>query len=731
MTRNETPTETRSESDVSRSAIPRLDATTVSPKILPSHLDRLAVVYVRQSSPQQIVQNRESRERQYALADHAVALGWPRERVLVIDDDTGTTGKTAEHRDGFHRVLAEVTMDHVGLVLGIEMSRLARSNKDWHHLLELCAVFGTILADEDGIYDPNDSNDRLLLGLKGTISEFELVTMRNRLNRGRLNKARRGELFTLAPIGYVRRSTDELAFDSDEQVQTVVHLIFEKFEEFASASAVVRYFQQHGVQIGVRLVNGRSPSPIEWRPLGPSTLLEILHNPTYAGAYSQGRRKARRRSPPGSSRPGRRFLPMEEWDVLLPDAVPAYITWDQFVANQKTLKRNHARMSTLGSARNGVALLPGLLICGFCGARMVVQYQKGDLIRYCCLRQCVQRAAKQCQLVNGNPLEDLVREKLFQVLEPAALELCLQAAEEIQGDRDRLHRNWQLRLERARYEADRAHRQYDAAEPENRLVVRDLEQRWETALRTQRTLEEDYDRFCLDQPLALSAQEKERIRALSSVVPSIWNAPETTPQDRKLIVRQLIERVVVRRNGEIADVTIHWAGGYVSAHQIAQPVGSYRRLRDFERLKQRVLELHWAGRTYSEICARLIEEHFPSPKGTNLFRPENIRMFLERYCSQELGPDWGSFREYLRSNEWLVGDLSRELGIPQATLQYWRRRGWLHGRQLRPGGGRWIFWADYDELNRLRKLRACPINHNAKEQPYPEELMTPRPGPKP
>jgi DNA invertase Pin-like site-specific DNA recombinase len=367
MTRIETPAATHRECDFLRSAVAPHVSATISPKILPCHFERLAVVYVRQSTPHQVLQHRESRERQYALADHAVSLGWHRDRVLVIDDDQGRSGKTAENRNGFHRVLAEVTMDHVGLVLGIEMSRLARSNKDWRQLLELCAVFGTILADEDGVYNPNDSNDRLLLGLKGTISEFELVTMRNRLDRGRRNKARRGELFTLAPIGYVRHSSDELAFDPDEQVRAVVHLIFEKFEEFGSASAVVRYFTRHGIQVGVRTVNGRVPSPVEWHPLGPSTLLEMLHNPTYAGTYSQGRRGVdRQRSRPSPPRPCRRFLPMEEWDVLLNDAVPAYITWDQFVANQATLSRNRAKMSTLGSARNGGALLPGLLICGHC-----------------------------------------------------------------------------------------------------------------------------------------------------------------------------------------------------------------------------------------------------------------------------------------------------------------------------------------------------------------------------
>jgi hypothetical protein len=567
--------------------------------------------------------------------------------------------------------------------------------------------------------------------LKGTISEFELVTMRNRLDRGRKNKARRGELFTQAPIGYVRHTSNELAFDPDEQVQTVVRLIFEKFEELRSASAVLRYFVRHGILVGVHEVNGLTPSPIEWRPLGTSTLLEILHNPTYAGAYCQGRRSYKRRSTAPSSRPHKRYLPMDEWDVLLKDKLPAYITWDQFLANQATLKSNHARASSLGSARNGGALLPGLLVCGYCGARMVVQYKKDSLIRYCCLLQAIHHADKQCQTVKGNLLEDLVREKVLNVLEPAAIELSIQAADDIQRNRDQLHKNWQQRLERARYEAERAHRQYDAVDPANRLVLRDLEQRWELALRSLRQLEEDYNRFCLEEPRLLSSKEKDDIRALSAAIPTIWSTSEITPQDRKMIIRQLIERVVVRRNGDIADVTIHWAGGYESAHQVVQPVHSFKRMRDFNAFKQRVLEMHWAGRSYPEICAQLVSEQFLSPKGGMHFRPENIRTFLRRYCSEELGSAWGSFREYLCQDEWLIGDLSRELDIPQATLQFWRRRGWVHGRQLRPGGGRWIIWADTDELERLRKLRACPIDSTARRDRYPKELVTPKPRPSP
>ncbi len=418
---------------------------------------------------------------------------------------------------------------------------------------------------------------------------------------------------------------------------------------------------------------------------------------------------------------------MEEWDVLLKDVLPAYITWDQFIANQETLTSNYARMSTLGSARDGIALLPGLLICGFCGARMVVQYKTQSVIRYSCLRQYVDHAGKQCQSVKGNPIEDLAKEQVLAVLEPAALELSLQAAADVQHDRDQLHQNWQQRIERARYVADRAHRQFDAVEPENRLVVRELEQRWETALRDLQELEEYYDRFCLEQRSFLSAKEKDGIRSLSSVVRNIWDAPDTAASERKAIVRQLVERVVVRRQADSADVTIHWSGGYVSEHRISQPVGSFDRLHDFDRFKQRVLELHFEGQSYPQICRQLVKENFHSPMGLNSFGAENMRTFIHKYCREELGSYKGAYSQFVGPDEWLVGDLSNKLSIPQATLQYWRRKGWVHARQLRPSGGRWVFWADADELKRLGELRVCPLTRKSMKEARTQELLTPKP----
>ena len=356
-----------------------------SAKITDAHRAKLAVVYVRQSTPQQVAENRESLARQYALADQARALGWPAERVLVIDEDLGQSDRTADARLGFQRLLAEVTMDHVGLVLGLEMSRLSRSCKDWHHFLEVCGIFGALLADQDGVYDPSDPNDRLVLGLKGQISEMELHTIRSRLERGKLNKARRGELFINAPIGYVKTPAGGLALDPDEQVRAVVRLVFDKFDELGTAHGVARYLRQNHIRLGIRPHDGPNRGNLEWRPALVSTVYRILSHPGYAGTYAYGRTpiepKRRRRN----GQPGIRHAPMAEWAVTLHDHLPAYITWEHYLRNRERLRQNRTTSTTRGHARRGIALLSGLVFCGQCGRRKGVLY--GDTSRPALLRE--------------------------------------------------------------------------------------------------------------------------------------------------------------------------------------------------------------------------------------------------------------------------------------------------------------------------------------------------------
>jgi DNA invertase Pin-like site-specific DNA recombinase len=675
-----------------------------SSKIRDRHLDRLAVVYVRQSSPQQVLEHRESRERQYALARHARALGWPEERVLIIDEDQGQSGKSAEHRLGYQRLVAELTMDHVGLVLGLEMSRLSRSSKDWHHLLEVCALFGTLLADQDGVYDPNDSNDRLLLGLKGTMSEYEQFTMRNRLDRGRIHKAERGELFPNVPLGYVKLPSGEVGLDPDEQAREVVQLVFDKFDELGTLWALFHYLVRHGIRLGIRPHHGPRRGQLEWRRPSLPTLRDVLRNPVYAGAYAYGRRPCDpRRKTAGGGRPVQRSVPMSEWKVLIRGRVPGYITWERYLANQERLRQNRSRPDTPGVPRDGAALLTGLLVCGRCGRRLSASYQGRGRARYSCVRHLHEAKEQVCYGLKAAAIDDLVSRQVLRALGPAALELSLQAIDGIQQERGRLHRHWEQQLERARYESERAERQYQAVEPENRLVARTLEQRWEGALRDQRRLEDEYDRFLRAQPARLSQAERTRILALSGDIPALWAAPGTTASDRKEIVRLLVERVVVhvRNDSEYADAIIHWRGGFTSRHEVVRPVRVYAQLRDHDRLVGRIAACRRAGQTASQIAEDLNREGFRTPRGRGDYTPELVRRLLSRYGltgeeihAARLGPD-----------EWWLPALAGELQVPEIKLREWVVKGWALARKA-PGQGRWVIWADAGERRRLIELKA-------------------------
>ena len=457
-------------------------------KLRPWRLDRTAVVYVRQSTPQQVADHQESTARQYALADRAVDLGWPRERVLVIDDDLGKSGQSVEGRPGFQGPLAEVALDRVGLILGLETSRLARSCRDWHQLLELCARFRTLLADADGLYDPTDHNDRLLLGLHGMMNESELHILKERMYQGKLDMARRGEPLSLPPIGYVRLASGEWAVDPDEQVQATVRLLFDEFDRQGTLHGLLRYLVHHNIRIPVRPGSGPNRGALEWRRPNRETLQNLMHHPCYAGAYRYGHRPTDpRRKQPGRPNAGKLIRRPEDCLVLIRDRLPAYISWERFEANRDRLAANRARYDTPGAPRQGPSLLAGLLRCGRCGRRMIVRYS-GPKGRHCysCTRGSADYAEPLCQCLSGEVIEGLVRERILAAVQPAALEASLAAVAEVERERAELARLWLLRREQARYEADRAARQYQACEPENRLVGRELERRWEEALKSQR-----------------------------------------------------------------------------------------------------------------------------------------------------------------------------------------------------------------------------------------------------
>jgi DNA invertase Pin-like site-specific DNA recombinase len=610
-----------------------------SAPIADRHLGKLAIVYVRQSSVQQMFDHKESRERQYALADHAADLGWPRERILVIDEDQGRSGRTVEQRPGFQRLLTEVTMDHVGLVLGLELSRLSRSSKDWYHLLEVCAIFGTLLADQDGVYDTNDTNDRLILGLKGTMSEVELVTMRNRLERGKLHKAERGELILNVPSGYLKLPSGEVLLEPDEQARSVTQLVFEKFDEFGSFGKVYRYLTRNQIWLGMRLQRGPRRGELEWRPLTRAMLGRMLHHPIYAGAYSYGRRRVdRKRTAANAGKVRMQAVPMSEWKVLQRDRFPAYITWESYLANQQRLQQNRSWPDAVGAPRAGSALLSGLLICGVCGRRMHAGYRTKAKPYYVCMRKKLE--GSDCCGLGATAIDDLVGKQVLRALEPAALELSLQAIHNVTKERERLHRHWQQRLERALQEAQRAARQYHAVEPENRLVVRSLEQRWEETLRTQQALQEEYDRFLQEQPRQLQADEQARIVALAADIPTLWNSSQTTNADRKEIVRLLVERVVVgvRADSERTQVLISWRGGPTTRHDVDRSVSRYESLSGYQQMLARIQTLRRQGQTIAQVASQLNNEGFRTPRSRKGYTSTAVRKLLSRLRSKKAHP---------------------------------------------------------------------------------------------
>jgi DNA invertase Pin-like site-specific DNA recombinase len=686
------------------------DPLSLGNKIQSRHQDRLAVVYVRQSTVQQIEKHSESTKLQYALVNRALQLGWSQQRILVIDSDLGISGSTAEGRPGFQRLVAEVGLDHVGIVLGIEMSRLARSCRDWHQLLEVCALFGTLIGDTDGIYDPATYNDRLLLGLKGTMSEAELHILKQRMLEGKRAKARRGELRMTVPMGYIRHPSGSTQKDPDEQAQSVIQLAFKLFEQFATVHAVLRYFVKNKIQMPYRHKSGSHAGELEWRRPNRPTLLNLFHNPTYAGAYVYGRRPVdSRKKKPGRPATGRTVAKPEEWQVLLKDHIPAYITWEQYESNLRQLAKNASQ--SMGVVRNGPSLLSGLIICGHCRLRMVTQYTNNGLgLRYSCIRMSADYAAPTCQSLKGNPLDECIVDLVLKALKPAALEVSLKVSEDLEAERTELQNHWEQRLERANYEVERSWRQYNAVEPENRLVARSLEQQWEGTLTAQKNLKEEHSRFLAQQPTTLSNEEREAIRKLANDIPTLWTAPTTTSTDKQAIVRHLVEKIIVtvQGNTEKVDVQIHWVGGYQSDTMLIRPVAKLEQLSNYQELMARVVTLNAEGKTPKIIAETLNSEGWRPPKRRNTFSGEMVNSILSR-LTQTYRPRQIRIVDR-QQDELTLQELGEKLKMSPITLYSWLKKGELKARRGKTSSKKepWLIYASPEELKRLQTMKTKP-----------------------
>ena len=581
-----------------------------STKIHNTHCERTAFVYVRQSTWLQVSENRESTERQYNLRERAIQLGWPESRVEVIDEDQGRSGSTATFRTGFQRLAAEVGLGNVGIVLMLEASRLARNNSDWYRLIEICGISGTLIADESAVYNPREPNDRLLLGVKGTLSEAELFTLRTRLYEGRWNKARKGLLRFPLPVGYVVATDGAWVLDPDTQVRERLSYIFNSFRHLGVVRAVVRDLRQQGLELPTRVTGKEAYGSLIWKEPTLSTVFRILHNPAYAGAYVYGRSEyfAERRSPK-TGKASARLRNVAQWPVRITEHHPAYIGWEEFVKNQEQLRQNWGRNESRGVPREGRALLQGIVYCGVCGRKMSVQNRSVKESRspsYVCVQGYQNGEEKTCQCMTSRPIDAAVVEAFLAAISPINVQVATQVMDQIEQELVSQRRQRELQLEQARYEARLAQRQYDSVDPSNRLVAAELERRWNEKLERVTELERAFAQTERDAEWKLTPEERAAITELSGDLPAIWSAETTTNQERKQLLRMAIESVQVDGVSQVGQIEaqIRWRSGTITILNVMRTAPGECSLKTPEEAVSRIHKMA-PRRTYAEIATAL------------------------------------------------------------------------------------------------------------------------------
>lgn len=581
-----------------------------TPLIQASHRDRLACVYVRQSTVLQVRQHHESTERQYQLRERAISLGWSPAAVEVIDEDQGRSGQSALYRTGFQRLVTQVSLGQVGLVLMLEASRVARNNSDWYDLIEICGLRRTLIADEQAVYDPREPNDRLLLGVKGTLSEAELFTLRTRLFEGRWNKARKGQLRFPLPVGYVRGNDGAWELDPNVQVRERLSYLFASFRRHGVARAVVRDLQEQRLDLPSSVVAQENYGALVWKIPTLSAVVRILANPAYAGAYVYGRWEylSEQRSRQ-TGRAAARQRDLDDWPVCLRDHHPAYLGWDEFVRNRERLRANWYRDGKPGAAREGSALLQGIAACGVCGRKMAVQHhaaREGRSATYLCSASYQQGDRHLCQSLSARPVDAAVVEAFLEASSPLSLEISLRVLDRIEEDLADQRRQWELQLQQARYEARLTQRRYEAIDPENRLVAAELERRWNEQLERVAELEQAAARLERQASWTVTDEDREAIRALAHNLPALWQTPTTTHRDRKQLLRLAIETVQLERVSHVGQVVIHihWLTGTVTRLEVKLPTPGDWSLQTPAAAVERIRTLAQTH-TYAEIAEDL------------------------------------------------------------------------------------------------------------------------------
>jgi DNA invertase Pin-like site-specific DNA recombinase len=653
-------------------------------KIQNCHTTQPAYVYIRQSTMNQVLHHQESTERQYALKDKARELGWTEPLIRVLDADLGVSGTQIVGREDFKILVADVSMGKVGAVFALEASRLARSCADWHRLLELCSLSGTLIIDEDGCYDPSDFNDQLLLGLKGTMSQAELHFIRARLQGGKLNKAKKGQLKHPLPVGMSYDDQDGIVLDSNEEVRGAVQLVFTAFRQSGSAYGVVHRFTEQGLGFPKRAYDGVWNGQLIWGPLRHSRVLGILKNPTYAGAYVYGRYKYKREiAPDGSIRSKCTKVPMPLWPVVLQDHHERYISWQEYLDNQTVLQKNRTNGEEnllSGPAREGLALCQGLLLCGECGRRLSVHYKGNGGIYpvYQCNYLRREGLAKKPELcIRCDLIDQAVCRRLFEVLQPAEVDIALKAIHELEQRNKAVHHQWQMRIQRAEYEAQLTQRRYEEVDPANRLVASTLESRWNQTLVALEQAKEQYAQYQQTEIQAISKEQEETILALIQDLPRLWNAPTTQAKDRKRILRLLVKDITVEKLSDPKQIVLHlrWQGGTCEDIRVSLPLRISDRLRYPKETVDRIRDL---ARTLSadQIAQKLNEEGFRSPKGKP-FTAAKIRWIRYKYAIPAA--------PLKQPGEITVKEAAGRFGVSLGVVYYWIERGIVAVRRINPG----------------------------------------------
>jgi DNA invertase Pin-like site-specific DNA recombinase len=670
-------------------------------KIERRHLQRKAYVYVRQSTMAQVEHNTESLERQYELTERAVALGWHAREVVVVDCDLGRSGKSTDGRDGFQGLVADVGLGRVGIVLGIEVSRLARRNADWYQLLDLCALTDTLIADSDGIYHPGLHNDRLVLGLKGTMSEAELHVLRARLRGGSLHKAGKGELRLPLPAGYKYDEQGSVRITPDEAVVDAIATVFAYFEALSSARQVLLRLLEEGRTLPRRATGGRG---LRWAQPTYKAIHEILTNPCYAGAYAYGRKCTEHLVKDGQVHERQRRAPREEWHVCIPDHHAGYISFERYLANQERLRANWRppRGEGGGAAREGRALLQGLIRCGRCGRRMQVGYSGKTLVpNYSCVRGNQLYGTERCQSVGGRRIEQVVLDQVFEALRPAAIQATLRALEHANDEHDARVRSSELELERAQIHAERARRQFDGCEPENRLVARTLEREWEQRLTAVSRAERGVAEVAARCPDPLTDEEIAWCRQAGADLRGVFDASTTSDRERKQLLRAILTEVVVTVDRDsaqpVADLRVVWEGGAVTEHSVPlQRTGSHTRCTDQDTI---ALVRQLAKRYPDKQIAAILARQGRRTGAGNPFTAHRVAG-LRAHHKIPAAPVRPTAHDGAMVT---IANAASELGVSTATVHRWLREGFISGEQITPGAP----W----QIRLTDELRDCVCEH--------------------